>query len=268
MIIGGPHSIDEALYRADPGVNISSLKNMRHTPAKARRRKDYPSKASPAMALGTAIHCAILEPDKFFDRYTIKPDVDARTKAGKEALAAVKGELLTKEDYEGALSIAATIREDPFYRKFVANGVYESSWFAQHELDIRIKARLDVWLPDLNIIVDIKTTDSADEWQFRRDIVKYHYHSQAAYYMDLVERVQGKPVGGYVILAVETKEDRDVRAFWLDESFIACGRADYREWLSKWYLCEKTGAWPGYERRLHTLVAPDWLQVESDVDVF
>lgn len=259
MILGGPHQIDEKLYRSDPGVNISFLKNMRHSAAKARLRADRPMNPSPAMKLGTAIHCAILEPDRFIEQYTIRPDVNARTKAGKEALAAINGEILNKSDFEACLSIAARLREDPFYKKFVDGGIYESSWFAQHELDVRLKARLDIWLPHMNLIVDVKTTDCIDERQLRNDIIDYHYHSQAAYYCDIVERVTGKAPAGYVILAIETKDDRDMRAFWLDDAFIAKGRADYREWLSKWYICEKTGTWPGYEPKLHTLKAPAWL---------
>lgn len=258
-MIGGPHNIDEHVYRADPGINISSLKNMRHSAAKARLRADRPMTPSPAMKLGTAIHSAILEPDKFLATYQKKPRVDARTKAGKEALAGLTGELLDEHDYEACLTIAARLRDDPFYSKFIKNGLYETSWFAEHEYGIRLKSRLDVWLPELNLIVDIKTTDSADERSFRSDVIKYHYHAQAAYYSDLVERVTGKAPAGYVILAIETKEDRDMRAFWLDDPFIARGRADYKEWLSQWYICEQTGAWPGYESRLHTLKAPAWL---------
>lgn len=263
MLSGGPHSLAEDLYRADRGINISSLKHMRHSAAKARYRMDAPHKPSPAQAVGTAIHMAILEPDRFFSTYAIKPEADARTKAGKELLAEAQAggkELLAKSDFEGALTLAARTREHDFYRRFVENGVYESSWFATHDrLGARMKGRLDVWLPEKNVIVDIKTCDSADERVFMRDAVKYCYHAQAAWYMDLVAAVTGSPVDGFVILALEKSEDRDIRAFWLDPELIERGRSDYTVWLHRWLLCEQTGSWPGYEPSLVTLTAPRWM---------
>ena len=262
MLMGGPHLIPEADYRADPGINISALKHMRHSPAKARHRIDAGSRPSPAQTLGTAIHMAILEPDRFFESYALRPDVDARTKAGKEALAEAQTggkELLTKADFEGALTLAARVREHDFYRRFVEGGVYESSWFAAHHLGLRMKGRLDVWLPEKNVIVDLKTCDLADERVFAKDAIKYGYHCQAAWYMDLVAAVTGKPVEGYVILALEKSEDRDLRAFWLDPELIERGREDYKTWLSLWWACEQTGCWPGYEPALVTLTAPRWM---------
>lgn len=259
-MLGGPLEISEHVYRSDPGVNISSLKHFETTPAKARRRMDIPSKPSPAQKLGTAIHAAILEPEKFLATYAIRPEVDARTKAGKAALAEVSGELLPRDEYEGCLEIAAKIREHDFYRRFVEGGVYESSWFAEHDLGLRIKGRLDVWLPEKNVIVDIKTTDSALDRSFSKDAIKYGYHCQAAWYMDLVARVTGTPVSGYVILAVEKTEDRDVRAFWLDDELIDYGRKLYRHWLSQYHICHATGEWPGYPAQIETLKMPSYLR--------
>jgi hypothetical protein len=39
---------------------------------------------TPAMVLGSALHCAVLEPNEYGKRYTIAPKFDRRTKAGKE----------------------------------------------------------------------------------------------------------------------------------------------------------------------------------------
>ena len=40
-----------------------------------------------ALQLGSAIHTAVLEPEKFYDEYYISPKIDKRTKAGKEEAA-------------------------------------------------------------------------------------------------------------------------------------------------------------------------------------
>jgi hypothetical protein len=218
------------------------------------------------MALGTAIHMAILERDKFLDTYGVKPNVDARTKTGKEALAAAKEsglELLDKEEYESALAISAKLREQPFFRQFIDGGQYETSWFTDHNYGARIKGRLDIWLPEKKIIVDIKTCDTADEYQFSRDAFKYSYHAQAAYYVDLVQSVTKEKVDGYVILAVEKSEDRDCRAFWLGDDLLEIGRSMYRDWLAKYVTCDSSGIWPGYEKTLVTLSAPRWMNEQT-----
>lgn len=259
-MLGGPLNIPESQYRQDPGVNHSSLKHFADTPAKARRRMDFPSEPSQAQKLGTAIHAAILEPDEFLKKYAIKPDVNARTKAGKAALAEITGEIMTVRDYEACLQTAAKLREHPYYRQFVEDGVYEASWFSIHENGLRIKGRTDVWLPRKNVIVDIKTTESALDYRFRKDAWKYSYHSQAAWYMDLVAAITGEPVSAYVILAIETKEDRDFRAYYLDDELINHGRKKYREWLDQYYICHHTGSWPGYESKIETLTIPHYLR--------
>ena len=41
-------------------------------------------KETPAMALGTAVHQAILEPDDFYDMYHVIEKINKRTKVGKE----------------------------------------------------------------------------------------------------------------------------------------------------------------------------------------
>ena len=43
-----------------------------------------PQKETPALVIGSAVHCAVLEPEEFGKRYAVGPRVDRRTKAGKE----------------------------------------------------------------------------------------------------------------------------------------------------------------------------------------
>lgn len=261
MILGGPHEIDEKTYRSDSGLNFSNLKNIRRSPRKALHNVMFPRASSDDQVLGTAIHAAILEPEKFVLQFAPMPKIDRRTKEGKAQYAELETSgktLLAEKDFEACVSIAETLRANEFYSGLLTNGIYESSWFSEAE-GMRIKGRLDVWLPEKNIIVDIKTTDIIDEHQFKRDVIKYSYHAQAAWYMDLVASVTGKPVDGFVILAIEKKEDRDAKAFWLDPSWIVQGRKDYRRWLKTWAHCEKVGVFPGYEAKLHHFSPPSWL---------
>jgi exodeoxyribonuclease VIII len=58
-------------YAAIPAINWSSLKHLHESPRLYRHRQEHPQPQSQAMLLGTAFHCAALEPHLFESRYTV-----------------------------------------------------------------------------------------------------------------------------------------------------------------------------------------------------
>lgn len=260
-MIGGPHELPEQVYRSDSGLNISALKHMRDCPAKAQWHLANPKKQTPEMAAGTALHMAILEPERFLRSYAPRPDVNGATKAGKAALAEARGsgrELIAADDYDGFMQIAEQIRGSEFFSRFVNGGQYEKSWFLEHESGRRLKCRTDIYLPDMNVIVDIKTTVSAATGKFYRSVKDFAYDAQAAYYSDIVSQVTGRLVSGFVFLVIERGENRGIRAFFAGPRLMDRGRRLYRTWLSQWLYCEASGKWPGYAEELQTLEVPAW----------
>ena len=77
-------------YQID-AISASGLKAMKKSPAHYRAMVDEPYETTPGQILGSATHCAILEPELFDTRYTVMPDgLDLRSKAGKEAYALIQ----------------------------------------------------------------------------------------------------------------------------------------------------------------------------------
>jgi len=266
-MIGGPHDVPEQSYRSDGGLNISALKNMRDCAAKAKWHLDNPKQPTPDMLAGTALHMAILEPERYERTYAPKPDIKATTKAGKAAVLEAKSggkELLARLDYDGFREMAERIRGSAFYAKFLSNAVTEASWFYEHHSGRRLKARTDIWLPDLNLIVDVKSVNNLNALKFYRSAKDYGYDAQAAYYCDVVAGVTGQPVQGFIFLVVERGEDRGIRAFMAGPRLIDRGRKLYKNWLSQWLYCEATGVWPGHAEQLETLEIPAWELGDSD----
>lgn len=264
-MIGGPHEIDERVYRKDSGINISTLKELRYSPLRARHREMTPVTPTAAMELGTAIHAAILEPDKFFETYGEKPSGGKRTKVGKELEAEAEKsgkKLLPSKTFADVVTIAERFKASPL-GEYLDEALFESSWFYDHEFGRRTKARLDIWQPKSRVIADIKTTQSCDDFEFAREVYKRRYDAQAAYYADIVTAVTGSPVERCLILAIESSEPFDMRIFEITPEYLELGRRDYRRWLARYVRCEATQSWPGYSGEVFTLEPPKWLDNED-----
>ena len=149
-------------YRDSPGINWSTLKAMADSPLEYRHGLTHPREDSPAMLLGRAAHCAVLEPDAYAARYVVRPDgIDGRTKAGKaaiEELAASGREVLTAD--QGALcsEIAAAVRAHPV-ASMVFDGVETEQTIAWTIDGRQCKGRIDalnrLWLADLKTTFDL-----------------------------------------------------------------------------------------------------------------
>ena len=72
-------------YHATGAVGKSMLDNIHKSPAHLKIAGN--KNPGPPLILGSALHCAVLEHSTFNDRYIVEPDVDKRTKAGKEEYA-------------------------------------------------------------------------------------------------------------------------------------------------------------------------------------
>jgi hypothetical protein len=88
-------------YRGWPAMNYSLLKYIAlATPAHFKAAQERPRTRTPEMRKGQIGHVMLLEPFAFESRYLVIPDVDKRTKAGKEAYAAAQTEAGNREIVE------------------------------------------------------------------------------------------------------------------------------------------------------------------------
>jgi exodeoxyribonuclease VIII len=200
-------------YHARPGVSASLLKSMARgwrTFEAEYITKTAPRKESAAMALGTAVHTALLEPKRFADEYVVCPEEcsDRRTKAYKEWAASVDGaSVLTADDAATIEAIRESVRRDDFASKLLdADGHVEKSleWIDQGML---CRMRFDK-LAGL-FVVDIKTCQSAKPDAFAKAITEYRYDLQAAHYLSGIPYVAAR----FAFVAVETSSPYRVRCY-------------------------------------------------------
>ena len=210
-----------------------------------------PQKETPALLIGSAVHCAVLEPQEFGKRYAVGPRVDRRTKAGKEDWESF---LQTSEGFIQLDSETATlcerimeaVRKFPAAKYLLSEGEAEKviEW-TDEAINVDCKARPD-WLTPDNIIVDLKTTEDASPRGFAQSVRKYRYDVQAAFYSDGLEQSTGKACEGFFFIAVEKAPPFLCAVYYLGADDIAEAKQKYQKNLLTYKLCKESGIWSGY----------------------
>lgn len=241
-------------YFSAPGWNYSSLKEFMKSPKHYKSLLDHPIKKTPSMELGSALHCLVLEPEKFKDLYEPLPNnLDGRSaeaKALKKSLAE-SGKTGITED---VLAMGEAVLANEHARKALEGGIREHAIFWD-----KCKCKVDLY--NNNVLYDVKTTDSIAPDDFQGVMYRMKYWLQSAHYSNGVEAT-GHQVDAFRIIAVENKPPFDCVVYELDEQCIKYGRL----WLKKIYteleFCEEMDIWEGCQNGIKTISLPPWVKVE------
>lgn len=234
-------------YHSSSPIGSTGLKRILQSPAHFR----FPPKRSSTrnMEIGTAIHCQILEPDRFATDYRIV-ECDARTSSLYKAACKDfdKERVLTSAEYENVLGMQKGVRRNKSCQELVeADGRYELSLFTKDPITgLHVKVRYDK-LTDSGMPVDLKKTQKADKETFRRTIHNYGYHISAAFYMDCWEWQFGETLDVMRWIAVEEQSPHAAMRYKPDADALMIGRAMYREALEIYDRCLQNDEWPIYD---------------------
>lgn len=260
-------------YHAHPAISKSQLDMIAKSPAhfKAHLDGEIERTETPAMRLGTALHCAVLEPERFELEYVAAPDFgDGRTKAAKEAKAAFEAEhagklVLSASEYASIVGMSASFSRAATSSILLGRSLRReaSVFWTDDTTGIECRCRPDALGDDGAVIVDLKTTDDASPAAFAKSIAKYGYHRQAAFYIDGVEAATGKRPA--FVFAVAEKTAPFACAFYsLDDASTEQGRRENRRNLLTLAACRASGDWPGYIDQIEMISLPAWAQERSD----
>ncbi len=225
-------------------------------------------KTSAAFDLGSAAHCAILEPEQYEARYERGPD-DRRGNKWKEAqdFAAYQGkELLTAGDYEQALVIRDTAMTCEALQIMLEGDrvVETSAYHVDEETGVTVRCRPDLYNRSNKLILDIKTAASASLLGFQKSVGDFGYHMQDALYSDVWAKAGGGEVEGFFFVVIEKSEPPMVSVMELDAEAVREGHAVYRAALRRYAECEKAGVWPGYPADVQKVSLRKWDYRETD----
>lgn len=261
----------EAKYRAHAGVANSDLKNLKRSPAYAQWARQHP-KGSDAKSFGTAIHAAVLEPEKFASVYVRDmesphggyPKGWRNTKVYREwrDQQELEGKIpLTGDIFDAVPQVIENLHADPIGAMIfeVMDGT-EFSCFAEDDRfpAITRKCRPDLLASSARTVVDLKTTAVATNLDaFCRQAYQLGYYQGAPYYLDTLE-LAGESYDHYVFVVVNIDAPYEVNAYTLDEDSMEQGRCDYRAALRRWNECLEMGEFEGGAREVREARIPQW----------
>lgn len=254
-------------YCGIDAVNNSALTEIiTRSPAHYRAYRDGERKyESDAMARGTALHAALLEPDRFEAEYAIGPDVDLRTKAGKEEWAACVADhpgktLIRGADAPNILGMRRSLWTHPTSSSVLRTCGRDTElvcvWL-DDRTGLRCKARIDAYSAALGMVVDLKSMRDARPEELSRSVANYGYHRQAAFYVRGAKAC-GLECDAMTFLAVEPDPPYEPTCFTLGPDSLRLAEAEIDRALLRVAWCIEHDAWPGYASEVVTVELPDW----------
>lgn len=261
-------------YRAIEALNITRLKELRRSPLHYRHALEHP-KETEALVLGTASHCAVLEPERFDRQFATW---ERRTDAG--AMAPRRGqyweefervnrgrEIITADQDELARAIAAAVRGDPVAMPYLEAGEPEVVMMWE-KWGRACKGRVD-WLTHIDgepVLVGLKTARDCRPFIFGSAAAKLGYHLQWAFYMNGFACIKDGVKPRLVEIVVESAAPHAVVVYRIPDDVLLQGEEEFLALIETLDRCERDNEWPGPATREQELTLPSWAyQADDDI---
>jgi hypothetical protein len=273
-------------YRAAPGVANSDLKIIaQRSPAHfyaARLDPDRePEKPTAAKTAGSALHCALLEPEAFDRTYAYVPDDAPRdlrhlrnaAKPSPDTVRAIEWWDRFESDNAGRVIIPRAVSDDvrrcadrmrlhPELRPYLeAPGHCEESVFATDpETGELCKVRNDkrLELGGFRVILDLKSCDDVRANWFQRAALNFGYFQGCAFYRDVNTWAGHGPIDVYLLVAFEREAPNALKIYEVAPDAEERGREQYRRALAIYKHCREMHDWPSYPTDIAVLEYPAW----------
>lgn len=260
------HKIDAISKSRLSDASISMLKYFdSHIAPQTAEDEDETPAQKKNLTFGSALHCRILEPERYEEEYLIVPKVDKRTKQGKEDFAhyedrcAAEGKtMILDKDAAKCEIIAKKIHEHPVAGKLIgASTLKETSIFWEDPVTgEKCKCRPDTILLGNGIILDTKSARGVEEFQIEGENWERRHHFSPAHYGMGVEIALGVVINAYIFIASEKVRPFDTQLYIFDDLSLQAGQQHVRSLINQISECKKTGIWPGRSPDIKTIGLP------------
>lgn len=239
------------------GIRRSDLAWMRRTPAHFRYHMDNKEteEQTAALLFGSAAHKYVLERETFENEYAVVPNVDRRTKAGKEAIEAFKAEhsrqsWISEEDMQTITGMREALFDNEEVRNILTGQKRVEvpfTWIDAETGEVcKCKADIIAEIDGVPYVIDYKTTLSCEDGAFERSARKFGYDFQAGFYLEGINLCTLEE-HGFAFIAQEKQAPYLCRLYICDDGFINAGKRKYHDLLRKYHACKVTNEWKGYD---------------------
>jgi exodeoxyribonuclease VIII len=262
-----PESIYHGTWDLCSNSRLTTLNDS--SPAHVREGVLHPSEPTPALILGSAVHCYLLTPDLFPSRYVMASQCVATKKTGercsnpgtklmgddwycgvhlKEDYGTGNKIVLSSDQWETCQRLRDSIAAHPEAAALTKAGAGDrelSVVFHESTSGVLCKMRADIVRDDLDCIVDLKTTDSAHPRDFEKSIFNFGYFRQAAFYQAGLA-LSGRNLKSFAFIACEKVAPYAVAVYEMRPEAIALGWNELEPLFKRYAECEKSGVWPAF----------------------
>jgi hypothetical protein len=257
-------------YHADPAPQPSLSSSIAHilldqSPLHAwlahpRLNPKFERETDSRFDLGSAAHMMLLERRE--DRIVRVEADDWRTKTAKEArdaAQAVGKYAVLERQYCDIKEMCDAARK--FLMRTELGNILDTGEAEQtlvwEDNGVWCRARPDLMSEDRKIVLDYKSTASAEPGAFARQIGRMGYDLQDQFYSRGVEVLTGKlPI--FVFLAQEITKPYACSLVALSNSYQFVGQDKVTRALDLWKTCLLQNSWPSYNTRIHYAEPKPW----------
>jgi len=223
----------------------------------------YSSSETPSMIFGRAAHKIFLENNTFYDEFAITPEINKRTKAGKEEYAEfermnVGKSIIDPQDMVKLTNMQNALNTNSQIKILMHDAECEKEVYWRYD-GINCKAKLDIIakVNGIEVLIDYKTTSSSNIKDFEKSIAQYGYHRQAAWYIDAA-RILGHDPKAFMFITQEKDLAEAIGIFSIDEESIEIGRQQNAEATQEIKERLSSGKWNAYPEEIQSIALPFW----------
>jgi len=260
-------------YHSSKALGASLLKEVLRNAKKFKALWDGELKIEgKQLDIGSALHKLVLEPESFSEEFAMAPQVNKRTKAGREEwekfLSDNEGKIvLSAEDMELVEQMRDKLMKLPKFSEWLKAGIAEKSFFG--ELDgVEVKCRPDLLVKTKAgyVVIDLKTMGSeATPDDFAKASANHLYPLQEAVYREVL-RQNGVDVVDFIFAGVSKLDYSGAGYFRHTPEWLDWGRELLQKALFKFKWCLENDTWEegsfdfvngGFEK-VNNVTLPAW----------
>lgn len=273
--------VDMETYLSWNAASSSRLRELNKSAKHLKYSLEHEEEETDALRLGTLIHTALLEPERYDEEFTVlqscqatKGDGDPCTNPAKyiengEQKCGIHGDEndpdaptpIKETDAEVIRGILQSVKESDSARSLLySEGESELTLvWTDPDIGIKCKARLDRISRGIDggAFLDLKSCRSAERHRFQKDIWSHRYDLQSAFYSRGLE-VLGKKAEYFVWLAVSKQPPYLVKPYFCVDAVMREAHDQVYDLLDMYRGCIENDTWPGLKDEVDPISVPDW----------